>query len=106
MHRDHQVFIAAIRNTKKIRLQFFSKEDKRELIRTCAPLDFSPSRRAKDQSDRYHCWNYDSDVKRHTLSLLPIQVISITELNEVFDPTDIVTWTPSWTIARPWGVLG
>lgn len=104
MHRDHAVFIAAIHNMQKIRLEFYSKEDGGVLVRTCAPFDFGPSRRAKDQSDRYHFWDYDSDEKRHTLSLMADQIISIAVLDGKFNPPDIVTWTPiSWYISRNWG---
>jgi hypothetical protein len=104
MHRDHAAFIAAIHSTQKVRLRFFSKEDGGELIRTCAPFDFGPSKRTQNQSDRYHFWDYDSDQKNHVLSLLPDQVVSIAILDEAFTPGDIITWTPmTWTTPRNWG---
>lgn len=59
MHSDHEVFISALEFQEKIQLTFFSKEDTRELVRVCAPMDFGPSRRTHDQSDRYHFWDYE-----------------------------------------------
>lgn len=104
MHADHTAFIAAIHSLSKLRLTFFSKEDSTQLVRTCAPFDFGPRRRAKDQSDCYHFWDYDSDTKNHVLSLLPDQVISMNTLAESFDPADIVTWSPiRWFVQRNWG---
>lgn len=98
-------FIAAIRSKQKVRLTFYSREDRHILVRTCAPMDYGPSRRATDKSDRFHFWDYDSDTEVHTLSLLPIQIQSIDVLDQVFDPSEFVTWTPNWFISRDWGAL-
>lgn len=100
MNKD---FLDAIHAKRKIRLSFHSKEDGRTLVRTCAPMDFGPSRRAHDKSDRFHFWDYDSDTARHTLSLLPQQIVSIEVLSEEFDPADFVSWEPNWLVARDWG---
>ena len=99
-------FIAAIHSKKKVVLTFYSKEDNSQLIRTCAPMDYGPSRRAHNKSDRFHLWDYDSDTQRHTLSLLPEQVISIKATEETFDPAEFITWSTSespWFVTRDWG---
>jgi len=96
-------FIDAIHSKNKIRLTFHSKEDRQELTRTCAPMDYGPSTRANNKSDRFHSWDYDSDTARHTLSLLPEQVISIEVLIDTFEPAEFVTWQPNWIVQRDWG---
>jgi hypothetical protein len=99
-------FIAAIHSMNRIRLAFYSKEDGTTLVRTCAPMDYGPSRRTRDQSDRFHVWDYDSDTGRHTLSLLPNQVVRYEVLNVQFNPSEFVTWntaTSPWFIPRHWG---
>jgi hypothetical protein len=98
-----QAFIGAIHSKNKIRLTFHSKEDGHAITRICAPMDYGPSTRAHDKSDRFHSWDYDSDTKRHTLSLLPAQVMNIEVLPETFDPKEFVTWRTNWTIHRDWG---
>jgi hypothetical protein len=108
MHPDHEVFASGIRGRNKVLVTFLSKEDSgRPLTRTCAPMDYGPSRRTKDQSDRYHFWDYDSDSSggRHTLSLLPEQVVSIDGTDERFNPTEFITWNPPyrWFYPRDWG---
>jgi hypothetical protein len=108
MHPDHDTFISAIGDRTKVVLTFVSKEDAGlRLVRTCAPMDYGPSRRANDQSDRYHFWDYDSDSPggRHTLGLLPGQVVSIEGSNQSFDPAEFVTWSPpyNWFWPRDWG---
>ena len=97
-------FLAAIHSKNKVQLTFFSKEDGRNLVRACAPMDFGPSSRAANKDDRFHLWDYDSDQKTHTLSLLPVQVVSFVVLDVTFDPSEFVTWSPRWLIARNWGV--
>lgn len=96
-------FIDAIHSKNKVRLIFHSKEDSRQLVRTCAPMDFGPSRRARDKADRFHFWDYDSDTGEHVLSLLQHQVTSIEVLALTFDPGEFVTWPPRWIITRDWG---
>jgi len=106
MHADHEVFLRALADQKRVELRFISKEDQGQLSRECAPMDFGPSRRAKDGADRYHFWDFDSDTKSHVLSLLPDQIVSILALEQIFDPAEFVTWdviSSPWFVPRNWG---
>lgn len=99
-------FIKAIHDKKKVQLTFFSKDDGHSLVRLCAPMDFGPSRRATDKSDRYHLWDYESDTRNHVLSLLPSQVQLITVTDESFEPSEFIAWDTDkspWFIDRDWG---
>lgn len=96
-------FISAIHARRKLYVHFFSKEDGHVLQRTCAPMDYAPSRRTNDRRNRFHFWDYTSDTGSHVLSLLPEQVRSIEALPETFDPAEFVTWSPNWTTPRNWG---
>lgn len=97
-------FISAIHAKRRIRLTFFSKQDGIILLRLCAPMDFGPSRRAKNKDDRYHLWDYESDASNHVLSLLPEQIHKMEFLDEVFQPGEFITWSCNWIITRDWGV--
>jgi len=106
MHSDHQTFVQAIHSKKKLKLTFFSKEDRGYLVRMCAPMDFGPSRSAKDKSERYHFWDYESDKTTHTLSLMPDQVSQIQLTEHHFDPIEFITWDINkspWFLPRDWG---
>jgi hypothetical protein len=98
-----QQFIDAIHQKAKIRLTFYSKEDGTTLTRLCAPMDYGPSRRAKNKDDRYHLWDYESDTRNHVLSLLPNQVVNMEILSETFNPSEFITWDCNWFVARSWG---
>ncbi len=66
-------------------------------------MDYGPSRIAHNKDDRYHFWDYDSDTKRHTLSLLPEQVYDVEVLDEIFDPSEFINWDSKWFYPRDWG---
>lgn len=108
MHRDHPTFLNALYTRHRLQVTFVSKEDGGSLVRTCAPMDFGPSRRAKDGADRYHLWDYDSDTKPHPISLSMAQIVRMDALDETFDPAEFVTWDLSrspWILPRDWGHL-
>lgn len=97
-----ELFIKAIQEKLVVVITFNSKE-KGYLKRKCIPFDFGPSRRTKDQSDRYHFYDLDSPDGQHNLSILPNQLINI-EITEItFDPRDYIKWTPNWFLKRNWG---
>lgn len=101
-----EVFTQAINTKSKLQVTFFSKEDNAYLTRLCAPFDIGPSSRAKDKTDRYHFWNYDSDTGSHNLSLIDEQVTDIKILDEKFEPSTLITWNfkpNSWYLQRDWG---
>lgn len=105
VHRDHGVFTAGIEARTKVILTWFSQEDEATLTRTCAPMDYGPSRRnLSPNPNRYHFWDYESDEGPHTLSLTAEQVGSITETSERFDPAGFVTWETDWFYPRDWGL--
>lgn len=58
-------FINAIHARQKISLTFYSHEDSAALVRTCAPLDYGPSRRAKDKSTYIDCTGVPGDYEWH-----------------------------------------
>ena len=100
-------FINAIHAKKKVRIKFKSKEDSDFLVRKCAPMDYGPSRSAKQKNDKFHMWDYESDKGPHTLSLNPEQLQKLDVLDETFDPGEFITWDTKrspWFIPRDWGV--
>lgn len=101
MFRDS--FIRAIHEKRKVRLTFYCKEDGCYLTRLCAPMDYGPSRRAREKNDRYHLWDYESDERNHVLSLDPSQVRNVEPVEERFDPAEFITWSTNWFVTRDWG---
>ncbi len=98
----HNEFFVALNGTNLVELTFDSKE-KGEITRTCAPMDFGPSRRYSSPEVRYHFMDLDSSSGEHPLSITPEQVISIRTLEDKFSPAELVKWEPNWHYARDWG---
>lgn len=102
MMTNHDLFLEAIRNKKKVKVTVDSKE-KGLIVRRCIPFDYGPSRIHKDGKYRYHFFDLDSPQGPHNLSILPEQLRNIEILDENFNPGDYVKWTPAWFIPRDWG---
>jgi hypothetical protein len=106
---DHEKFLEAIQEKKKILVTFFSQEDRREISRLCAPLDFGPSRRngtvIDNGKNKYHFWDYESDTKQHTLPLISTKIRVIEVRNETFNPRidfDFNIDNVNWFVPRNW----
>ena len=105
MHADHQIFLDAIVAKRRLAVRFFSKKEGRELIRTCAPLDFGPLRGALDAEPRYQLWDLEGKRKPLNLPILAADLVSMTMLDDTFEPADIITWSfkPNcWASPRDW----
>ena len=100
---NHEQFIEAIKERKKVCVRFYSKADSGVIDRVCAPMDYGPGAGIPDGVNRYSLWDYTSNNGSHTLSLLPEQVLDLRALGEVFDPTQIEVRPPHWFITRDWG---
>ena len=96
-------FIEAIHQRKLIELTFLDSGGNIK-TRVCVPFDYGPSSRAKDKSDKYHFWDIDSPDGSHNLSLLQSSIIKIITLEQSFEPSKYVKWTPKWYIVRDWGL--
>ncbi|MGB2809886.1 MAG: hypothetical protein WBC22_19255 [Sedimentisphaerales bacterium] len=90
MHRDHKIFVKAIRERKKVKLAFFQN------VRGCiinglfGPIFYSPSA-AGDDSDCYYLWDFESGVGDNFLGLPPSQIVRMELTGESFDFVEFFT---------------
>lgn len=99
----HDDFLCAIARKNLVKLKFNSNS-KGTITRICAPMDFGPLKRSSSPEMRYHFIDLDSSSGEHPLSIKPDQVLELNVLSDKFDPKNLVHWTPSWHIARDWGI--
>ncbi len=99
---NHEQFIEAIKEKKKVCVRFYSKSDGGVLDRVCAPLDYGPGGGTDDGLNRYSFWDYGSNTGIHVLSLLPQQILDLRLLGEVFDPVQLDVSPPHWFVPRNW----
>lgn len=94
-------FVDAIRDKKRVKVIFYSQEQKRFLVKVCAPIDYGMEAGTSDQgAERLNFWDYEgkpagAGQAEHTLSLRADQVRGINVLDEFFDPSELVAGTTS-----------
>lgn len=81
----HDKFLAAIVDQKKVSIRFFSEADNSVLNRICAPINYGPVSEPADGLNRFRFWDYATSPGKHTLELLPPQIIELSVLDEKFD---------------------
>lgn len=99
----HEKFIAAIADKKKVSIKFFSQADNAVLDRICAPMSYGPVSEPTDGLNRFRFWDYASVTDKHTLELLPPQIVELALLAEEFDPS---VFTSESAAAMPGLVAG
>jgi len=84
VHENHDIFLRAMGQEKKVKLTFFSRKHRRNLVRPCAPLHYSRGRVNGDDRDCYYFWDFDAPKGKNFLALSPSQIVSIEPTEDVF----------------------
>jgi hypothetical protein len=100
---NHEQFIEAIQQKRKVALRFYSTADSQVIDLVCAPMDYGAATEAPAGVNRYLLWDYTSNNGSHNLSLLPEQVLDLRLLGDLFDPALIYSRPMRWSIPREWG---
>lgn len=103
MHSDHNIFVQAIKSKKKVKLTFYSEEDGSKLAIQCAPMDYSPARRAKDISECYYFWcsdeelySFETDKSNRALQMPADRIVGMEPTEDKFDPAEFSTANTNW----------
>ncbi len=86
---DHDIFIQATENKKKVILTYFSGEQSLYLTRLCVPIEFNRSD-SENTPDRYYFWDSEADVGERLLALTPSQIAYMDLSDESFDPAEYI----------------
>jgi len=99
---NKKVFLQSINDKKIVKIKVDTYE-KWVIERHCIPFDFWPSRRnLKVNPNKYHFYDLDSPDSKHTLSIIPEQLLEIKITDNIFNPWDYIKWEPKWFIERDW----
>ena len=101
---NHNQFLEALNEKRKVRVKFYSPADGGVLDRVCAPIDYGSNGAVKDALNRYWLWDYASDTGAYTLGLVPQQIVSLQVLGERFDPAQLATGIAA-SLANPNDIL-
>lgn len=107
MHDNHALFLEALATRHRLSVRFFETTGKarREVVRVCAPLDFGPLRGAVSRADVYQLWDLEAKRKPFNVVLAEADILSMTPLDETFEPSTIITWAfkpHAWHVPRDW----
>jgi hypothetical protein len=85
MHRDHHIFIEAIKHKKKVSIKVRGNKGSHTTTKLYRPLFYIPASR-QDGCAHYYLWYGEKGEKGDILWLAPKQIISIEPTQEPFDP--------------------
>jgi hypothetical protein len=106
-HRDHEAFLRALHEQRKLMISFFSRGGQDHELRLVAPVDFGPLPNARDLTNRYHMFDFTGQDAPHPMALHAAQIFRMAITNERFDPGDFLSRyprPPRWWVARDWFV--
>ena len=84
MHENHNIFARGIEQQTKVKLTFYSKKHRRNIIRPCAPLHYSAGLGTGDDKDCYYFWDFEAVTGSNFLPLPPSQIVSMEQMQEAF----------------------
>ena len=90
MHRDHDIYVKAIRDKKKVKLTFFGNDPGDIGDGLFGPIFYSPSAMGED-SDCYYLWDFERGASDNFLGLPPSQIVSMELTEESFDLVEFFT---------------
>ncbi len=90
MHRNHDIYVKAIRDRKKVKLTFFSNEQGDVGDGLFGPIFYSPSAMGED-SDCYYLWDFERGASDNFLGLPPSQIVRMELTKESFDFVEFFT---------------
>jgi hypothetical protein len=87
MHADHDIFMQAVKDRRKVIVTYFSGEYKLNLTKICVPVRYDPTD-AGEESDCYYFWDSEGEVGERVLGLRPSKIIYMEFGDETFDPDE------------------
>jgi hypothetical protein len=100
---NHERFLEAIREKRKVRVRLYSVADNGVVDRVCAPLDYGLDVARQDGLNRYWLWDYAQKAGSESVALLPQEILDLQMLGEDFDPASLQPGPDHWSIPRNWG---
>ena len=88
MHRDHKIFIRAIKNRKKVLIKCRSENGRNASTKVCCPLFYIPAG-DKGGCDHYYFWEEEKGLKGNVMSVKTDDIVQIGQTHEPFDPVGL-----------------
>lgn len=90
MHRDHDIFVRAIEEKRKVILVFLSDADGNKAEKLCGPLLYNPPIPG-DESDCYYFSDFENGAGKLFLGFPSNKIVSMELTEGAFDPKHFTT---------------
>ena len=94
MHRDHAVFVRAIKDNRQVKLVFLSDAGRNKSEKLYGPMLYSPPIAGDEtggESDCYYFWDFESGSGKHVLGFPSNTIVSMELTEQAFDPAEFIT---------------
>jgi len=88
MHRDHEIFIQAIKGRKKILIKHCRENNCDASTKVYCPLFYIPAN-DKSSSGHYYVWEDEKGVNGNVISVKAENIVHIGQTHEPFDPVGL-----------------
>jgi len=89
MHRQHDIFVSALRDKRKLFLSFLSSKNNLYSTKLCIPVSYSPPD-SKDDSEYYRIWDSESEVGERLIDLPASGILYMELSSENFTPDEYI----------------
>ena len=90
MHRDHDIFVRAIKDKRKVKLVFLSDAGGNNAEKLCGPILYSPPAPA-GESDWYYLWDFEGSSDKRVLGLPSNKIVSMEPTEETFNSGNFIS---------------
>jgi len=87
MHDNHDVFVQALRDRRKVVLAYFCPERGFGFTGLCIPVDHKPVG-GREDSGHYYFWHSDRVLGERLLCLSPSHIGHMSLSEQTFDPSE------------------
>ena len=94
MHCDYYIFTQAIKDKKKMLLNYFDEKLKLNFTRLCVPVHYGSSRTKRGDLDWYYLWDLGGEIGKRFLVLSPSHIVSMELTKEAFGPQELISMEP------------
>ena len=89
MDSEHEVFIQGIEQERRLKVTFFCRKRRREVVSICAPLHYGKGptvsgTKSANELECYYLWDFGANKDSNFLALSPSEIISMKLTDEFF----------------------
>jgi len=90
MHENHNIFARALEQQTRIKLTFYNRKHRRNMVSLCAPLYYSEGVGTGEDKDCYYFWDFEAGKGSNFLALSPSRIARMEPTQDAFRVQELV----------------